>query len=153
MRPPSASSHSLVLSRRQVAVKRCSHDAIFTKLCSAYQTWGITIAGVILQNQLKSKLPETFFVQFPGGVQLDMLYASIPTISSLPEPLRTEIQDAFADSFSVIWKVMVGFCGAGLLSVFLLKEIPMLQHTDDTYGLKLKERSPSLGPEKGKDSS
>ncbi|KAM5540717.1 hypothetical protein V8D89_005748 [Ganoderma adspersum] len=116
------------------------------------QTWGITIAGVILQNQLKSNLPEAFFAQFPEGVQLDTLYAAITTISSLPEPLRTEIQDAFADSFSVVWKVMVGFCGAGLLSVFLLKEIPMLQHTDETYGLKGKERSPSTDPEKGKDS-
>ena len=73
-------------------------------------------------------------------------------IPSLPEPLRTEIQDAFADSFSVVWKVMVGFCGAGLLSVFLLKEIPMLQHADETYGLKGKERLPNADLEKGKDS-
>ncbi len=123
-----------------------------TCLSSMSQTWGITIAGVILQNQLKSKLPEAFFAQFPEGASIDVLYAAIPTIASLPEPLRTEIQDAFADSFSVIWKVMVGFCGAGLLSVFLLKEIPMLQQTDETYGLKPKERSPSADPEQGKDS-
>ncbi|KAI1792582.1 MFS general substrate transporter [Ganoderma leucocontextum] len=124
----------------------------FFAFCRAFaQTWGITIAGVILQNQLKSKLPEAFFAQFPGDVQIDMLYAAIPTIASLPESLRTEIQDAFAASFSVVWKVMVGFCGAGLLSVFLLKEIPMLQDTDETYGLKLKEQSPSTDPEKGKD--
>nr|VWO94563.1 Threonine dehydratase (EC (Threonine deaminase) [Ganoderma boninense] len=101
-----------------------------------------------------SKLPEAFFAQFPEGVQLDTLYAAIPTIAALPEPLRTEIQDAFADSFSVIWKVMVGFCGAGLLSVFLLEEVPMLQDTDETYGLKSKESSHSTVTdlEKGKNS-
>ena len=108
------------------------------------QTWGITIAGVILQNQLKNRLPNAFAMQFPEGVEI--IYAAIPMIPSLEEPLKTEVQDAFAASFSVIWKVMLGFCGVGFLSVFLLKEIPMLQHTDDTYALK--ERSTELDVEK-----
>ena len=147
-----ASSPSVAHSRRSVLVNSVLAPHCTNQQCSTSQTWGITIAGVILQNQLKSDLPEAFFAQFPEGVQLDTLYAAITTIPSLPEPLRTEIQDAFADSFSVVWKVMVGFCGAGLLSVFLLKEITMLQHTDETYGLKGKERSPNADPEKAKDS-
>ena len=67
-------------------------------------------------------------------------------IPSLEEPLKTEVQNAFSASFSMIWKVMLGFCGAGFLSVFLLKEIPMLQHTDDTYALR--KRSAELDAEK-----
>ena len=100
-RPRLASSPSVVHSRRSVVVEFVLTRSYTNQLSPASQTWGITIAGVILQNQLKSDLPEAFFAQFPEGVQLDTLYAAITTIPSLPEPLRTEIQDAFADSFSV----------------------------------------------------
>ena len=30
---------------------------------------------------------------------------------------------------------MIGIAGAGLLSVFFLKEIPLVMHTDETFGL------------------
>ncbi|EJF60042.1 MFS general substrate transporter [Dichomitus squalens LYAD-421 SS1] len=117
----------------------------FFSFCRSFaQTWGITIAGVILQNQLKSRLPKSFVARYPEGVEI--AYATIPMIPSLEEPLKTEVQDAFAASFSVIWKVMIGFCATGLLSVFLLKEIPMLRHTDGTYALK--ERSAEMDAER-----
>ncbi|KAI0368428.1 iron permease [Pilatotrama ljubarskyi] len=112
----------------------------FFMFCRTFaQTWGITISGTILQNQLKSRLPWAFTAQFPSGVEI--AYAIIPVIGDLDEPLQTEVREAFAESMSVIWKSMVGICGAGTLTLFLLKEVPMVRHTDETYGLREGSRS------------
>ena len=105
------------------------------------QTWGITIAGTILQNQLKRGLPEAFTSQFASGVEI--AYAAIPIIDQLDEPLKTEVREAFAASMSVIWKTMTGLCGAGILTLCLLREVPMIKHTDEAYGLR--EESPAAG--------
>ena len=98
------------------------------------QTWGITISATILQNELKKKLPADFVAQFPGGVEI--AYAAIPVIGGLPEPLRTAVRAAFADSMATIWKAMTGICALGLLSVLVLAEVPMPTHKDDKYGLQ-----------------
>ncbi|KAJ3004101.1 hypothetical protein NUW54_g4970 [Trametes sanguinea] len=96
------------------------------------QTWGVTIAATILQNELKKKLPLEFLVRFPDGVEI--AYAAIPLIPNLPEPLRTEVRNAFASSMSVVWKVMTGIAGAGFLTLFLMKELPMQTYTDTPCG-------------------
>ncbi|KAI0352489.1 iron permease [Trametes cingulata] len=112
----------------------------FFMFCRTFaQTWGITISGTILQNQLKSQLPPAFTAQFPSGVEI--AYAAIPLIPTLDEPLRTEVREAFAGSMTIIWKTMVGLCGAGILTLFLLKEVPMVTHTDEAYGLREDLRS------------
>ncbi|TDL19134.1 iron permease [Rickenella mellea] len=111
---------------------------------SLAQTWGITISGTILQNQLKKKLPPAFLSQFPQGVQIS--YAAIPKISSLAEPLRTEVRRAFADSMSTIWLTMIGISGLGMISVLFLKEIPMKTVTDEKYGLVIEERGGTKTP-------
>jgi hypothetical protein len=108
--------------------------AFFTFLRTFAQTWGITIAGTILQNELTKRLPTDFVSQFPGGAEI--AYAAIPVIGTLPEPLRTQVREAFASSLSVIWKVMIGVSGAGLLSLLLMKEIPMNMEMDEKYGLR-----------------
>lgn len=113
--------------------RNASALAFFAFVRAFAQTWGITIASTILENELQKKLPESFVSQFPGG--LTIAYAAIPLIKDLPEPLRTQVRVAFADSMSVIWKTMVGICGAGVLSLLLLKEIPMNSEVNETYGL------------------
>ena len=73
-------------------------------------------------------------------------------IKTLEEPLRSEVRDAFAESLAMIWKVMIGINGLGLLSVFLLKEVPMANYKDDTYGLVDDDTDTIVGsadPEKG----
>ncbi|GBE86280.1 Efflux pump FUS6 [Sparassis crispa] len=115
-------------------VERTAGALAFFAFCRAFaQTWGIAIAGTILQNELKKKLPAAFVAQFPQGSEI--AYAAIPQIGSLSEPLRSEVRAAFATSMSVIWKTMIGIAGLGLLSVFILKEIPMRQSTDVNFGL------------------
>lgn len=100
------------------------------------QTWGITISGAILQNELKKTLPQDFLSRFPEGAEI--VYAAIPFIKDLPEPLQTEVRVAFAASMSLVWKSMAGICGLGLASLLFLREIRMLEHTDQTYGLEEK---------------
>ncbi|KIP05339.1 hypothetical protein PHLGIDRAFT_25152 [Phlebiopsis gigantea 11061_1 CR5-6] len=121
--------------------------AFFAFVRAFAQTWGITISATILQNELKNKLPAAFVAQFPGGVEI--AYAAIPVIRDLPEPLRTQVRVAFADSMSTIWKVMTGICALGLLSVFILKEIPMPTHKDDKYGLDVANQVNNVDEEKG----
>ncbi|KAJ7598412.1 iron permease [Mycena floridula] len=98
------------------------------------QALGITISATILQNELTKTLPSNFVSQFPDGAQI--AYAAIPLIKDLPEPLRSQVRVAFASSMATIWKVMIGFAGAGLISVAFLKEVPMRTHTDETFGLQ-----------------
>ncbi|TBU53297.1 iron permease [Dichomitus squalens] len=105
------------------------------------QTWGITISASILQNELKKHLPSAFAGQFPEGVEI--AYAIIPIIPTLEEPLRTEVRIAFAASMSVVWKVMLGLAGGGLLTTLLLKEIPMHTATDSRYGLEKQDTTSS----------
>ncbi|TFK81246.1 hypothetical protein K466DRAFT_502476, partial [Polyporus arcularius HHB13444] len=91
----------------------------FFAFCRSFaQTWGIAMAGVILQNRLSSTLPAAFISLFPGG------------------PLRGHVQAAFADSLAVVWKAMIGVCGAGFLTVLLLKEVPMTTHMDERFALE-----------------
>ncbi|CDO76345.1 hypothetical protein BN946_scf185011.g9 [Trametes cinnabarina] len=118
-----------------LSVSRNAAALAFFTFCRAFaQTWGVAISGAILQNQLKDKLPPAFTAQFPSGVQI--AYAVIPTIGDLEPALRTTVRDAFADSLSVIWKTMAGLCGVAILSLVLLKEVPMVKHTDEKYGLE-----------------
>ncbi|TFK85585.1 MFS general substrate transporter [Polyporus arcularius HHB13444] len=114
------------------------------------QTWGITIGSTILQNRLTKNLPLEFNALFPDGVQI--AYAAIPVIGTLEEPLRTEVRRAFAESLAVIWQTMIGISGLGLLSVLLMREVPMGKTADDTYGLEEgRERVRRSGTEEGAD--
>ena len=97
------------------------------------QAWGITIGATILQNRLARTLPAAFLSRFPAGAEI--AYAAIPQIAALDEPLRDEVREAFAQSLKVVWETMLGICGVGLLSVGLMREVQMVTHTDETYGL------------------
>ncbi|KAJ7727424.1 iron permease [Mycena maculata] len=111
--------------------------AMFSFTRAFSQTWGITIASTILQNQLKKKLPAAFIAQFPPGIEI--AYAAIPVIRQLEGSLRTEVQAAFADSMAVIWQTMIGVTGVGLLLSFLMAEVPMNTTVDESYALKDKK--------------
>ncbi|OCH96313.1 iron permease [Obba rivulosa] len=103
------------------------------------QTWGLTIASTILQNQLQKNLPVAFTSQFPSGQEL--AFAAIPSINNLPEPLRDEVRAAFAKSMSIIWKSMIGICALGFISLLLLQEVEMKVEKDNTFGLDHKNNS------------
>ncbi|KAH8833360.1 major facilitator superfamily domain-containing protein [Flagelloscypha sp. PMI_526] len=121
--------------------------AFFTFMRTWAQTWGITISATILQNELIKNLPTAFTSQFPAGVEI--AFAAIEYIPKLPEPVQTEVKVAFAKSMSVIWYVMIGISGIGLLSVLMMREVPLRETLDDTYGLEQKAKVPGADAEKG----
>ena len=87
-----------------------------------------------MQTQLKKRLPVAFTAQFPDGVAL--AFSAIPVISTLPEPAKSEVRDSFAHSISVIWQVMVGISGIGLLSCLAMKDLPLHNNVDEKWGME-----------------
>nr|GAT49272.1 iron permease [Mycena chlorophos] len=95
--------------------------------------WGVTIGGAILQNKLTSTLPEGFVAQFPGGTQI--AFTIIPIIPSLEPDLRAQVQQAFAQAFVLLWRVVTGISGLGLLVGLAMKGLPLHAEVDEQWGL------------------
>ncbi|THH07516.1 hypothetical protein EW145_g3318 [Phellinidium pouzarii] len=62
------------------------------------QSWGISIGGVVLQNELAKRLPLELS-QFPG--ETSIAFSVVPAIPELKEPLKSEVRAAFADSLTI----------------------------------------------------
>ena len=120
--------------RQQLAIQ----EAELTQL---KRTWARIVTRGITSSSGSGSSPPA------SGAQI--AYAAIPIISGLEEPLRTEVRNAFAASLKTVWLVMVGMSGAGLLSVALMRELPMQQETDETFGLEDRPQSAALDSEKG----
>ena len=75
-----------------------------------------------------------------------MAYSLVPDIKSLEEPLRSLVQVAFADSIAVIWQVMIGIAGAGLLSSISMQDVQMGTKVDAKWGVGEKEKTSSSTP-------
>jgi hypothetical protein len=93
----------------------------------------VTIGGAVLQNELQRRIPSGFQAAVPADTAL--AYATIPLIETLPEPLRTEVRIAFANSLKVVWKVFVGISGVGLLSSLLMRSMPLHTAIDEDWAL------------------
>lgn len=119
--------------------------AIFIFFRSFFQAWGITIGGTVLQNQLKTRLPQAFVQNLSSGI--DLAYSAIPQISSLPDDLRLEVQTAFAKSLRMLWFVLLGISVLGLLSSLMMKDIELHDKKDERWGMK--EAAPSKKPDGG----
>lgn len=76
----------------------------------------------------------SFLATLPSGA--GFTYAIIPIIRTLPEPLKDQVRAAFAEGTRLIWIVMAGVSGAGLLSCLLMREEEMRKDMDSTWGLK-----------------
>ncbi|OJT15449.1 hypothetical protein TRAPUB_7994 [Trametes pubescens] len=112
--------------------------AFFTFFRCFAQSWGIVIGGTILQTKLLQVLPASFTATLPHGIQI--AYAVIPSIPGLQEPQRTEVRAAFAQATRLIWRVMAGLSGAGLLTCLLMQEVELRKDSlDDKWGLKQDE--------------
>ena len=101
-----------------------------------YQTFGIVIADAVLQNRLKTLLPAgaTFLA---SGVSSSSAVSSIPFISKLAEPLRSEVREAFSQACRTVWLVLLPLAGVGLLTCGGLKAYELNEETDQDYSLLL----------------
>lgn len=107
------------------------------QLTAIFQVWGITIGTTVLQTQLTQRLPSDFTSQVPGGISL--AYALIPIIPTLEEPFKTEVRTAFAESIKVIWEVMIGIAGMGLLASLFMKGLPLHTEVDRQWALQVEK--------------
>jgi hypothetical protein len=111
----------------------------FFAFCRSFAgVWGITVGGIILQNELRKRLPAEFVTSLPQG-SISIAYSSIPLIASLEEPLRTQVRVAFADGIRIIWFVMIAISAAGLLSTLLMADIPMQTKMDQKWSVEQKK--------------
>lgn len=112
--------------------------------------WGVSIGAAILQNGLAKKIPQELLQALlgtsrPDSSNVDLAYSIIPIIKTLPEPLKHEVQVAFGESLSIIWKVMTGILAVGLLVSLLMKDVPLHDFTDEKWDLPA-EKPASLDP-------
>ncbi|KAF9062261.1 iron permease [Rhodocollybia butyracea] len=106
--------------------------AFFTFIRNFALIWGVTIGGTVLQNQLTTRLPPTFLAEFPGGTQI--AFEVIPSIRDLPQPLKDEVRHAFAISLQVLWNVLAGISGLGLLFSLVMEHLPLHTSVDSHWG-------------------
>lgn len=105
------------------------------------QIWGIAFGSAILTNQLAVHLPPQYVSVAVGGIE--KVYALIPEISRLPEPLKGEVQNAFGESLRPVWYVMTGISFLGLMTSLLMKDVPLHDYVDEQWMLEMKEKSTS----------
>ncbi|KAJ6468281.1 Mfs1.2 [Mycena sanguinolenta] len=104
----------------------------FFAFCRSFAgVWGITIGGVILQNQLKDNLPPQFLADFQAGV--DLSFALIPVIKDLPQPLQNQVKHAFADSLKILWGVLTGIVLLGLFVSLFMRHHDLTEKLDEKW--------------------
>lgn len=96
------------------------------------QVIGIVIGATTLSNRLASTLPAAFLEKY-GGAGAEV---AIPKIRLLKEPLRHEVQVAFAQSLRTIFIIGLGLSFIGLLATLGMEQIEMAAHKDDNWGLQ-----------------
>lgn len=82
-------------------------------------------------------MPAEFLASLPGGP--GTAYSHITEISSIPEPLRTQVRIGLSDSVRYIWIVMIGFSAAALALSLIQKPMPLNGTTDEAWGLVQKK--------------
>ena len=99
----------------------------------------------MLQNQLRARLPRAFLDVFPNGIEIS--YAVITQVRGLGEPLKGEVQAAFAGALDVLWEVMIAVAGVGFVTAWVMREVPMQRAADDNWGLD--EKAAGVGAADG----
>lgn len=94
--------------------------------------WGVTAGGAIIQNELKKKLPVSFVMQFPQGVEI--AFETIPIIRRLTQPLKGEVQNTFGIALKVVWQVVLGLSIVGILCTIGMKQLELHTNIDKDWG-------------------
>ena len=54
----------------------------------------------------------------------------------MDEPLKGQVRDAFAGSVDVVWQVMTGIAGIGVLASLLMQDLPLQNLMDEKWRLE-----------------
>lgn len=96
--------------------------------------WGVTVTGTVLQNIVSKRLPAEFLAQFPQGSSV--AYAMVPLVRTLPEPLKSQVQDAYLTGIRGCWYVVLGAAVLGFASSWFMKALPLHTAVDRDWGLE-----------------
>jgi len=107
--------------------------AMFAFVRSMAQIWGISFGATMLTNELSRTLPEQFVGVAAKGI--DHVFAFIPEIPGMPQPLKAQVQHAFGESVRPIWYLMTGMCGLGLVASLFMRGIPLHDYTDEQWAM------------------
>ncbi|KAJ6456089.1 iron permease [Mycena sanguinolenta] len=114
--------------------------ALYTFFRNFSNILAVTVGASVLQNELGKRLPPTFSAQFPGGTP--SAYSIIPLIRTLGDSSKGDIQVAFANSLQVVWRVLLGVSGAGLLGSLAMEGLPLHTSVDKKWTM-----NPGIGVE------
>jgi len=84
--------------------------------------------------QFQQRLPSSLLLTIPQAE--DYVYKLIPQTPTLKPTLQSEVCLAFADSLQVVWRVLLIFSGVGLVSMTLMKGIPLVMTTNCEQGIE-----------------
>lgn len=98
---------------------------------------GITVGGVILQNQLSKTLPHDFLSQFDQGGEA---FSVIPQLRDLPQSELDEVRVVFAESLGTLWNIMAGISGLGLIASLLMRHHELNTKVDEDWGVKEEQK-------------
>ena len=76
-------------------------------------------------------------------------YQIIPVIPQLHDDTRAAAREAFARSLIVLWEVMIGIAGLGLLTSLFMKALPLHTQRDEQWALEGSEVDEPEKNEKG----
>lgn len=83
---------------------------------------------------MSKRIPADIIQRIPGGAS--DVYSAIPLINSLPDELKIPLRVAFADSIAVIWEVMAGIGGIGLIASLFMEALPLHTQVDERWGME-----------------
>ncbi|KAI0766215.1 major facilitator superfamily domain-containing protein [Trametes elegans] len=108
--------------------------AFFIFLRSFAQIWGVTAGGVLVQNELRARLPASVRAGLPPGLAgANVAYAVIPLVPGLAQPDKDAVRAAFAQALAVLWRVLVGVAGVGLLASVPMRALPLHGVRDEKW--------------------
>ncbi|KAJ7759151.1 major facilitator superfamily domain-containing protein [Mycena metata] len=116
--------------------------SFFVFIRTLAQIWGITVGGAVLQNVLQRRAPGSLpCISSSTG---NLAYSIIPCVATLPEPFKSKVRAAFAEALRVVWRIMIGIAGAGLLCSLFMKSLPLHTTKDENWALQDRKKLDNL---------
>lgn len=105
------------------------------------QTVGVAIGGVVFQNRIHKEFLDRPLLAGMADSWTQDAASLVQYIQSLPQNvMRGEMESAYADALGIVWLVLCGAAGLGLVSCFFVKGSSMDQEFQPAQGMKDAEK-------------
>lgn len=105
------------------------------------QTVGVAIGGVVFQNRIHKEFLGRPLLAAMADSWTQEAASLVQYIQSLPQnAMRGEMESAYADALGIVWLVLCGAAGLGLVSCFFVKGSSMDQEFQPAQGMKDTEK-------------